>query len=140
MQISRARVSSASKEVGALREDHKQKSDAATKIAAIRKGKADRVKVLSMKNVNEGDESALASLQRKASEACTGLADAVSGAYGHGHAAWRSLQSDDDIPTSDPDAALDVVAVPVLACGLDDDLDDGFVLDAYACRPERARD
>ena len=40
-------------------------------------------------------------------------ADAVSGAYGHGHAAWRSLQSDDDIPTSDPDAALDVVAVNV---------------------------
>ena len=77
---SRARVSSASKEVGALRDDHKQKSDAATKIAAIRKGKADRVKVLSMKNVNEGDESALASLQRKASEACAGLADAVSGA------------------------------------------------------------
>ena len=36
--------------------------------------------------------------------------------------------------------ALDVVAVPVLACGLDDDLDAGFVLDAYACRPERARD
>jgi hypothetical protein len=36
--------------------------------------------------------------------------------------------------------ALDVVAVPVLACGVDDDLDAAFVLDAHACRPERARD
>jgi len=36
--------------------------------------------------------------------------------------------------------ALDVVAVPVLACGIDDDLDAAFVLDAHACRPERARD
>ena len=71
------RASQAKAEVGALREDHRQKSDAATKIAAIRKGKAARVEVKSMK---ESDDSVLASLQRKASAACAGLADALSDA------------------------------------------------------------